>query len=891
MADRGAAVLTRDGHPPPARVEADEATAECAGGGAGETSELPARVGRYHVLGRIGAGAMGEVLAAYDPHLDRKVALKLLRRGAAGRSPARLLREAHALARLSHPNVVQIHDTDAVGDRVFLAMELVEGVDLRAWLAQPHPPAEVLRVLLDAGRGLAAAHDAGLVHRDFKPGNVLVGADGRVRVADFGLVRHSDDGKDASSELSIALTDPALTLTGALLGTPAYMSPEQHVGQAADARSDQFSFCVALWEALHGERPFSGDDPASLTAAVLSGRPRPPPRGSRVPRHLTAALERGLAAAPAERHPDMHVLLALLARDPGRARRRWLLGLGVAGLVAGAALLARRDAMNACAGGPGELAASWGDARRRAVAAALSGAADPDLPAHALAGLDAYADEWLAAHRDACLDHSRGEQSSALLDARARCLEHRRQALAVAADVLVANPGADAAQVVARLPAIASCADAAVVLAESPVPDPGVAEVVDDIESRLIAARVHHAAGDLAGALEIADAALQRARAVGFEPSIAAALLVQARVRFSEAGWELAREALSEALELAVRARRDDLAAEAGARLFYVDGVQLGRTEEALRTAPLMLALAARAPEPHAALGLAHNNLGGVQTLAHDSVAAAASFARGVEELRAAPGADPIDLASAELNAAIASADPTARQAGLAAATARYATHLGAEHLVTLEYRALAAAFAPEPAAARAALDAACPAYLRVHAGAPVFCAVCFHRLAHVDAFLGDDPAAREAAERGLTCRPGPVLDERDEFMRAKLLAFAALREGRPDAALAAADRGLAVIAPHLDIPWMAGEDAELRLLRGRALLGLGRAAEATAALEPTLPVFAAAATERPELLPRLWLAEARALLARAAAEPARAAELAAGAAATFTELGAVMPE
>ena len=722
---------------------------------------------------------------------------------------------------------------------------------------------------------------------------MLVGVDGRVRVADFGLVRHSDEAdSDATTLPTGGALDHSLTITGAQLGTPAYMSPEQHLGRPADARSDQFSFCVALWEALHGERPYVGDDPTGLTAAVQSGRPRPPPRDSRAPRHLTPVLARGLAAAPDQRFPDMHALLARLAHDPGRVRRRWALGLGVAALVAGAALVARHDVAGACAGGPDELAARWNDERRAAVAAVLAGSADPELPARALAGLDAYADEWLAAHRDACLDHRRGEQSGALLDARVRCLDRRLQALAAAADLLAGDPDADAAQVVARLPAVSACADAAVVLGESLVPaDPAVAAEVAAVDARLIAARVHHTAGDLAGALGIAADALQRARAVGFEPAVAEARLVEARVRFSEAGWDLARPALAEALALAVAARRDDLAAEASARLLYVDGVQLGRAEEALRTAPLALALAARAPEPHAALGLAHNNLGVVQTQAHDAVAAAASFARAVDELRAAPRVDPIDFAGAEVNDAVATRDPAARRIGLARASARLADHLGPDHLITLEQRCYAAAFAPEPASARAALDATCPAYLRLHAGAPVFCAVCFHRLAHVAAFLGDDQAARVAADRGLTCRPGPVLDERDEYMRAKLLAFAALREGRADAALVAADRGLAVIAPYLDIPWMAGERAEFQLLRGRALLRLGRRADAAVALEPTLPVFAAAAAERPELLPRLWLAEAQTLLAASVAEPARAAELVAAADATLAGLDAFMPE
>jgi serine/threonine protein kinase len=229
-------------------------------------------VGRYVILSMVGRGGMGEVYAAYDPQLDRRIALKLLHEtalgGASGRvARERLLREAKAIARLSHPNVVVVHDAGAIedpthGERVFLAMEFVEGATLSAWLeAEPRSWRAVREVFVAAGEGLAAAHEAGLVHRDFKPQNVMVAGEGSVRVMDFGLASDSSEaasGGDGPLDLMGAAAPTsrtvALTRTGVLLGTPLYMAPEQFLGRATDARSDQFSFCVALHDGVHQRR-------------------------------------------------------------------------------------------------------------------------------------------------------------------------------------------------------------------------------------------------------------------------------------------------------------------------------------------------------------------------------------------------------------------------------------------------------------------------------------------------------------------------------------------------------------------------------------------------------------------------------------------------------------
>ncbi len=288
-------------------------------------------VDRYVVLEEIGAGGMGVVYAAYDPELDRKIAIKLLQHGVITNDKAWLLREAQALARLSHPNVIAVHDVGSLpDDRVFVAMELVEGVTLRTWLERaPRRWREVLPVLRSAGAGLAAAHRAGLVHRDFKPDNVLVGEDGRVRVLDFGLARprrDTDPPMPRDSDRTIEASSPlhaTLTEAGAILGTPAYMAPELYSSTGADARSDQFAFGVALFEALYRMRPFDRGDTGS--------EPKQPPDVG-VPPRIRATVLRAIAADPAARFATMDALLAELALDPAARRRRAI--AAVAGIIA-----------------------------------------------------------------------------------------------------------------------------------------------------------------------------------------------------------------------------------------------------------------------------------------------------------------------------------------------------------------------------------------------------------------------------------------------------------------------------------------------------------------------------------------------------------------------------
>jgi eukaryotic-like serine/threonine-protein kinase len=306
------------------------------GGGkrAGRPPESPlapgTRVGRYVIGKTLGVGGMGIVYTARDPDLGRDVAIKVMRpefARAHGDATRRIIREAQAMARVAHPNVVSVFDVGTVDDRVFVAMERVSGRSLRDWLADaPHTPAEILEIFTAAGRGLIAAHDAGMVHRDFKPDNVLVGDDGRPRVTDFGLAYDQ--------------TDPDGEGDRPVVGTPAYMALEQHTGGNLDARTDQFSFAVALYEALYGKRPFAATTREALADAIASGRIEPPPPGTRVQSSLRAILIRALSARPGDRFPTMAELLKALGRDRARRPRQVALAASIGLLVVGVAFVA-----------------------------------------------------------------------------------------------------------------------------------------------------------------------------------------------------------------------------------------------------------------------------------------------------------------------------------------------------------------------------------------------------------------------------------------------------------------------------------------------------------------------------------------------------------------------
>ena len=841
-------------------------------------AELPRRLGRYHVLERIGAGGMSVVFAAYDPELDRKIAVKLLRPDYDRDSQVRLLREAQALARLSHPNVVQIHDAGSVGQRVFLAMEFVAGLDLRAWLAAaPRSQHEVLRIFVAAGRGLAAAHAQGLVHRDFKPENVLVGADGRVCVADFGLVRA---GVDLDEPPQRRAPGGALTLdmttTGTTLGTPAYMSPEQHLGVTTDARSDQFSFCVALWEALCGQRPFLADSLAATAHAVVTGQLRGPPAHARVSRHLQELLRRGLQARPEQRFPDIPALLQQLTRDPARTRRRWLAGAAATLLLlAGTWRIAERSAReaDACSGGALALAADWNPERRQALATALQGDPDPSLRARVLAGLDARAAAWLAGQRDACLDQRRGEQSSAVFDARVRCLGRRRQALGRAVDILL-TPGAapDPLLLVARLPSVRACADPDAAGAEaSATDDPALAQAGAELDARLIAARTLHHAGDERRAHAAAEAVVTAARYGELRPLLAEALLLLADISTTVGDVPRARELLAEAAPHALATGRDAIAAEALARQLFLDGL-LGEQAKAEATAPLARAIAERLPAPGPALARLDNNLGTLAHNAGDLPRARQHFERATAELRRTPDADPLELANYWTNLGIIADEVTTRDLAFAEATTLLVRELGEDHLQTLTLRLRHATYEPDLERGAALLTDACPRYLARGPRGGSSCGVCFHRLGLTEALLGHHAAARAAFGQVPAClrtlTTDPAVNQHFALLRSRAGAALALLDQRPAEAEALAAAGLRWAEPDVALWWVALEVAELQLVRGAALLALARPAAARDAFTRARDLLGELARTHPDaLLPR-WRAAADAGLAATSAAP-----------------------
>jgi tetratricopeptide (TPR) repeat protein/predicted Ser/Thr protein kinase len=577
-----------------------------------DPSPLPrgTTVGRYVVLDRLGQGGMGVVYAAYDSELDRKVALKLLRPDvlASATWQARLSREAQAMARVAHPNVVAVYDVGRVGDRVCIAMEVVDGVTLSSWAReQRRSTNEILEVFFQAGCGLAAAHAAGLVHRDFKPDNALVGRDGRVRVVDFGLARAEDAPAwvGGSAPLSGALT-ASLTRTGTLLGTPAYMAPEQLAGEQADARSDQFAFCVALYEALYGERPFAAQDAGELAASIAAGRVRRPPRGSRVPAWLREVLLRGLAADPQARFVSMDALLAALARDPARVRRRWLraaAALAVIAVVAVSVLRARTQQSRMCGRATQKLAGVWDESRRRAVHDAFSATHKPFAEAAFAAvalGIERYLAAWAAMETEACAaTRVHGEQSEELMQLRMECLEVRRQQVRALTDLFKsadAQVVQRAAQAVQSLPSLDECENAEALRQVVRPPANAAARAhVAALRTRIAEAEAGDRAGRYRQARKLAEAAASEAQALGYAPVTAEALSLRGDLEILTGDAPAAAQTLLAAVESAEAGRHDHARAQALVGMVYVLGARLARYADAHGYYALARAALARA--------------------------------------------------------------------------------------------------------------------------------------------------------------------------------------------------------------------------------------------------------------------------------------------------------
>jgi len=570
------------------------------------------RLGRYEIERKVGAGGMGEVYAAHDPQLDRRVAIKVLPATyRTADSAARLVREAQALAKLTHPNVVAVHDAGEVDGRVFLAMQFVEGTTLGEHLARHAlPAADIVALFVAAGRGLAAAHAAGLVHRDFKPGNVLIDAAGHVAVTDFGLARAADELAAAERLVPRVATaahtppprsarsslDSNVTQAGALIGTPAYMAPEQHHGERGSARSDQFAFCVALWEALFRTHPFvpPGHDavtsPFEYTHLITAGALVTPAAGHAVPRRVIAALTRGLERAPERRWPSVAALLDEL-EPPVAPYRTAVVALAAAatvGAVAAGWLLLRGDARGpSCAADAGDrLATAWTAARGAAIAERFAATGRPyaaTTAAETAAALDRYGARWSELAQDACAA-GRGADAAAreLAERRAACLDHRLIALRTVVEQLAGDGRGElvdgAAAVIAGLPALDDCADARA-LAAAGAPPPEVASKLPALEARLAEARVRLDAGLFRDALALLGPIATDADALGWAP-----LRVDVLQATGEAQLGLlapSSPTLLAAAELATAQRLDRAAARAWTAAMHAAAIEHDRSAAA----------------------------------------------------------------------------------------------------------------------------------------------------------------------------------------------------------------------------------------------------------------------------------------------------------------------
>ncbi len=574
-------------------------------------------VGRYVMIERVGAGGMGVVYAAYDPDLDRKIALKLLLpspdgQGADPEATVRLQREAQATARLNHPNVVTVHDVGRLDSGVFIAMEYLEGGTLGQWVdSSDRSLEELLARYVEAGRGLAAAHEAGLVHRDFKPENVLLGSDGRARVADFGLaLRHEVEPITEGSSDSLA-TETSLTRTGVLMGTPAYMSPEQHLGEPADARSDQFSYCVALYEALYGQRPWAGDTIATLCASVLEDAPRE--QSAEFPSRVRRAIQRGLARDPEQRWPSMDALLAVLSPDPTARRRTWwLAAAGVAVVGIGTAWwLGTRASDKPCTGGAQRLAEVWNPDRAETLTTAMrtTGLTYVEPVVQTVSSeLDRYGDAWVEAYTEACrATRVLGEQSELLLDRRVSCLDRRLVALDATVDVLIQADEQTiqrAVKTVGSLPPLRSCSNRDALLAVVPPPeDPDAIAAVANARSSIARAEALIATGHYDEALEVSLLAIEQIDGLDYALIRAEALRSKGRALQERAELQQSVSVLEHGFRLALASGDDELAAHIAAELTYIEGYQRHKGERGRLWSDHAEALAQRVGSPPELVG------------------------------------------------------------------------------------------------------------------------------------------------------------------------------------------------------------------------------------------------------------------------------------------------
>lgn len=509
-------------------------------------------VGRYTILSVLGRGGNGLVYLALDPELDRRVAIKVLSRGSA--DSASLLHEGRVAGSMAHPNVVRIFDVGDCGEEIFIAMEHLDGCTLADWLTEEHPRPAIVEVLTQAGRGLSAAHRAGLVHGDFKPKNVMVTVDGRVVVLDFGLGR------------SIDPDDTNATKSTRLAGTPVYMAPELYAGETPTTASDQFAYCIALYEALVGRRPYTASE-------LQAGDFEPPTVPRSIPRAIRMALLRGLRVDPSARFDSMDALLGELEPRPPVLRRVGFLAIAAGAIVATWASSAQHGEP-LCEASRSPMHAVWDDDAR----AALLEVADPDSAKALQDRLDDFTARWQAQWLDACrarhVDHS---ESPELFDRRTLCLDRGRAGVAAVLEAAQSDDAVrNATLVVSELPNPEQCGDAEALLSTHPLPkDPTeraeLTRLERDVARAQAMARFSAQRDSITATL---PALLARGRALGSDRTIAHIHFAEATAMLDEERYDDADVAYRRAAHHAELANDDAYAARVATFLVYLEGLR-----------------------------------------------------------------------------------------------------------------------------------------------------------------------------------------------------------------------------------------------------------------------------------------------------------------------------
>ena len=815
-------------------------------------------LGRYHLLEMVGAGGMGVVWGAWDPQLERRVAIKLVK-ATMQAARDRIQLEGQALAKLSHPNVVTVHDVGVVDDQVYIVMEWVRGQNLRAYGRAPRSLREIVAIYRAAGEGLAAAHAAGLIHRDFKPDNAIRGDDGRVRVLDFGLARSDlrsagdSDGEPTRSELT----------RGA--GTPRYMPPEQAEGGALTPAVDQYAFCVSLREALAG-RNADGKD-------------------ADIPGWIEAILTRGTAREPGARFPSIAELLRALARDPARIWRRRLIIAGALAATAAAFVIgnlrASGSAVEPCTGSRQEIARAWSPAARAQMAGHLQtlGAYGAGEASRLDGELGKYAERWAASHRAACLANERGELTAQIYERNLGCLVRARVSFETAIDLLSRVPGErlSNAVVAARgLPETERCLTETQAQAVDPPPRE-LAARAGALGNQIARLRVLATASDPSVAAA-AEAMVAQTQELGYPPLVARAHLVQGLDLLVRGELGKALAALEQAAAIALDTRDDTLFVEAYAReIFDIATTPKPQLPETAAAAVGAIPYVERIARRLGTAGsferaLLFNNVGVSRMSAGDRQGARAWFGKAIDEPRTRDG--DVELVSALGNLALVVDDPAARDRLLAREHDTLAQLVGDNHILTLDSAFKAAMFTTQPDIAAQRLRDMCQRVQRFHAAEA---AALISRCAYELGWLAD--------ERGDADETRATMQRVEDFHKPIALAHLAALDGKLDAAILEARRAAAGLQSEWWTRFYAGDAL---LLAATSADRLHRRAEAVADLRAALAIYdqLTMIQQTPYYLRRV--ARTKALLARllAASAPGEAAAWATAAVAWYREAG-----